>query len=52
LRELSPQATEGVKGKIAKKKGRSRCGGILFITSSAVPGTAKRGGATERKMMN
>ena len=50
MRELSPEATEGVK--FIKVKGRSRCGGILFITSSAVPGTAKRGGATERKMMN
>ena len=35
LRELSPQATEGVK--FIKVKGRSRCGGILFTTSSAAP---------------
>ena len=33
LRELSPEATEGVK--FIKVKGRSRCGGIFFTTSSA-----------------
>jgi len=35
VRELSPEATEGVK--FIKVKGRSRCGGILFTTSSAAP---------------
>ena len=35
VRELSPEATEGVKNKITKIKGRSRCGGIFFTTSSA-----------------
>ena len=35
LRELSPEATEGVK--FIKVKGRSRSGGILFTTSSAAP---------------
>ena len=35
MRELSPQATEGVK--FIKVKGRSRCGGIFFTTSSAAP---------------
>ena len=33
VRELSPQATEGVK--FIKVKGRSRRGGIFFTTSSA-----------------
>ena len=40
LRELSPQATEGVK--FIKIKGRSRCGGIFLTTSSAALAGADR----------
>jgi len=45
LRELSPKATEGVK--FIKVKGRSRCGGIFFTTSSAALAGADRLGFCE-----